>query len=168
LSERSTLVRNIPYNDRTDLQKIQTQWNKIWGLLAREDWSAGVVRCATAAEIAVNLVIRKNFADKSTFASAFVDDMLKGANGIDGKFRRLLVPMATAEDKKSGKAMEKLGKLAKTINEQRNAIIHSGAFSNEQEASAIVAVARELIEALVTPHETGFKLIDGKPSSKAA
>ena len=161
-------MRNIPYNDRTDLQKIQSQWNKIGGFLSREDWSAAIVRCATAAEIAANLVIRKEFADKSTFAPSFVDNVLIWANGIDGKFRRLLVPMAEVMDKKAGKAMEKLGKMAKKINEERNAIVHSGAFSNEQEAREIVEAARGLIEALVTPYEAGFKLIDGTTRTKTA
>ena len=41
------------YKDRTDLEKIQSQWNKLTGLHSREEFSGAVVRAATAAEIAV-------------------------------------------------------------------------------------------------------------------
>lgn len=158
-------MRDIPYNNRTDLQKIQSQWNKIAGLLSRgRDWSAVIVRAATACEIAANFVIRKKFSEKSTFAPAYVDSNLIWANGIKGKFQNLIVPMFNAEDKKVGAAMKKLGERALKINEDRNAIVHSGAFSDEKEARAIVESARTLIEELVGTYEAGFKLVDGKPS----
>ncbi len=161
-------MRSIPYNDRTDLQKIQSQWNKIAGLLSRgNDWSAAIVRAATACEIAANFVIRKKFAEKSTFASAYVDSNLIWANGIKGKFQNLIVPMFKADDKKAGAAMKRLGDRALKINEERNAIVHSGAFSDEAEARAIVESARALIEELVGASEAGFKLVDGKPLKAA-
>jgi hypothetical protein len=48
---------NKSYQERTDLQKIQSQWNKPGGLHSREEWSAAIVRTATAAEIAASFAI---------------------------------------------------------------------------------------------------------------
>jgi hypothetical protein len=42
-----------PYDDRDDLEKLRSQWKKIDGILERrKEWSAAIVRAATAAEIA--------------------------------------------------------------------------------------------------------------------
>jgi hypothetical protein len=65
------MSRLPPYAARTDLQKIQSQWNKLSGLHTREEWSAAVVRAATAAEIAANFAIRREFAARSTFDTDF-------------------------------------------------------------------------------------------------
>jgi hypothetical protein len=70
------------YADRTDLEKINTQWHKLTGLHGREEWSAAVVRAATAAEIAANLAVRAEFKKKSTFDAKYIDDLLKFANGL--------------------------------------------------------------------------------------
>lgn len=153
-------MRDIPYDQRTDVQKIQSQWNKVGGLLGRNDWSAAIVRCATVSEIAANLVIRKQFANQSTLAPAFVDSLLIWANGIDGKFRRLLIPLASTQGEEAKQAMKALGNLAKDINEQRNAIVHSGAFSNEDEARYVAQIAKQLVESLVIPYEADFQLAD--------
>lgn len=155
-------MRDIPYKDRTDPQKIQSQWNKITGHLSRADWSAAIVRAATACEIAANFVIRMKFAEKSTFSPEFVDNTLIWANGIRGKFQYLIVPMFSADDKAVGKAMKVLGQTVLKINEERNAIAHSGAFANEPEARAIVEDARKIIEQLVGIYYDGFRLVDAK------
>jgi hypothetical protein len=47
------------YEDRTDIEKIQSNWKKLSGLYSRREWSGSVVRAATAAEIASNLVVRE-------------------------------------------------------------------------------------------------------------
>lgn len=78
------------YSDRTDLEKLQSQWTKMNALRRREDWAAAVVRAATAAEIAANIAVRQRFA--GVLSSAFIDSLLDWANGIRGKFQRLLIP----------------------------------------------------------------------------
>ena len=67
---------------KTDLEKIQSQWNKLAGLLARHDASAAIVRAATATELATNLAIRKEFEARRQFTSEFVDSLLTLANGV--------------------------------------------------------------------------------------
>ena len=81
------------YRQATDLEKIQSQWNKLSGLHSRKEWAAVIVRAATAAEIATNFAIRTEFASRSQFDAGFIDSLLIWANGIDGKLNRLLIPM---------------------------------------------------------------------------
>jgi hypothetical protein len=83
-----------PYQDRPDLQRIQKQWHKLTGLHSREEWSAAIVRAATAAELAANFAIRREFQERSEFASDFVDTLLCWANGLAGETDRLLVTNA--------------------------------------------------------------------------
>lgn len=153
-------MQKLPYKNRTDLQKIQSQWNKITGHLSRKDWSAAIVRAATACEIAANLVIRRKFAEKSTFSPAFVDHILKWANGMRGKFQYLIIPMCTADNEEMGKVMKAISSKANKINDKRNAIVHGGDFAGEPEARKVVQEARKLIEELVGFYEVEFKLMD--------
>ena len=74
-----------PYEHRTDLEKVQSQWHKLSGLHTREEWSAAIVGAATAAEIAANFAVRQEFAARSKFDSDFVDGLLVWANGLAGK-----------------------------------------------------------------------------------
>ena len=69
-------MANAAYEDRTDLEKIQSQWHKITGLHTRDEWSAAVVRAATAAELAANFAIREEFKARSNFDAQFVDSLL--------------------------------------------------------------------------------------------
>src|SRR6266852_5101873 len=87
------------YEQRTDLEKIQSQWHKLTGLHSREEWSAAIVRAATAAEIAANLAVRQEFKSRSKFKTEFVNSLLRWANGLDGKINRLLVPLSEGSKK---------------------------------------------------------------------
>ncbi|MGE0853981.1 MAG: hypothetical protein AB7O44_30945 [Hyphomicrobiaceae bacterium] len=127
-----------PYGERTDLEKIQSQWNKLSGLHSREEWSAAVVRAATAAEIAANLAVRREFAARGEFEPEFVNKILKLANGLGGKVDRLLTPLYEHDVAKS-EAMAELKVRADQINGRRNAVAHQGEFCNADEAQAAIA-----------------------------
>lgn len=148
-----------PYQERTDIEKLQKQWHKLSGLHSREEWSAAIVRAATAAELAANHAIRAEFAARSQFDGAFVDSLLKWANGLSGKLRNLLVPLVATDPAKRG-AMAALQTLADRVNAKRNAIAHQGEFCNKQEATEAIANARNFITGLVTLYEPQFKLKD--------
>lgn len=154
-----------PYRERTDLEKIVSQWRKLSGLQTRGEWSALVVRAATAAEISLNLAIRREFAAKSTFDNDFVDSMLRWANGIGGKVQRLLIPLVASQPGrlKRAKALEKV---ALRINAIRNAVVHQGEFCNEGEAIRAIADAQTLISEVVRWYEPQFAL-DLRQSKKA-
>lgn len=145
-----------PYEERTDLEKIQTQWKKLTGLHTREEWSAAIVRAATAAELAANFAIRKEFESRSKVASKFIDSLLRWANGLAGKTGRLLIPLSVGE--KRHKTIKKLVAVSSQLNSKRNAIAHQGEFCNEEEARAAIRQSREFIETLVQIYEPTFVL----------
>lgn len=149
-----------PYEKRSDLEKIQSQWNKLTGLHSREEWSAAIVRAATAAEIAANFAIRKEFEAKSQLSPSFVDSMLRWANGIAGKIDRLLINLTEGE--KNHKTIKKLKSVSEQINKKRNAIAHQGEFCNEKEAKDAIQQSRDFIETLVRIYEPDFALVDKK------
>ena len=149
------------YEDLTDLEKIQKQWHKLSGLHSREEWSAAIVRAATAAEIAANFAVRREFESKSKFDAKFVDSLLRWANGLAGKLEHLLFPLSvSAKDK--NKTIKKLEAIAKKINSKRNAIAHQGEFCNEDEAKTAISQSQEFITTLVKLYEPEFKLKERK------
>lgn len=155
-----------PYQELTDIEKLQKQWHKLSGLHSREEWSAAIVRAATAAELAANHAIRAEFAARSQFDGAFVDSLLKWANGLSGKLRNLLVPLVAADPAKQV-AMAALQTLADRVSAKRNAIAHQGEFCNKQEATEAIANASTFITGLVTLYEPQFKLKDRGTTKKA-
>lgn len=154
------MSKRKPYEERTDLEKVQSQWNKLSGLHSREEWSAAIVRAATAAELAANFAIRKEFESRSQFDSKFIDSLLRWANGLAGKIDRLLIPLSVGEQQH--KAIKKLKAVSEQINNKRNAIAHQGEFCNETEAKAAIQQSREFIETLVKIYVPTFALKEKK------
>jgi len=150
------------YEDRDDLEKIQSQWTKLTGLHTRTEWSAAVVRAATAAELAANFAIRKEFKARSKFDSDFVDGLLVWANGLSGKVDRLLLPLH--EGKEHHATLKELKPVTEEINKKRNSIVHQGQFCSESEATRIIQHARKFIETLTKLYKKDFILKDKKES----
>jgi hypothetical protein len=147
------------YEDRTDLQKIHTQWHKLTGLHNRLEWSAAVIRAASACEIAANLAIRAEFKDRSTFSKEYVDSLLIWANGLNNKMSKLLLPMLSEAELVEFRGLKQLGD---TVYGQRNKIAHSGIFLDEDESKVVIEAARQFIEKLVKIYDSSFKLKDRK------
>ncbi|TAK63725.1 hypothetical protein [Methylobacter sp.] len=147
-----------PYDERTDVEKIQSNWTKISGLLDREEWSSAVVRAATATEIAANLVVREEFIDTRGLDTVLVDHFLRWANGIQGKFDKLILPAIKGKDHE--KAFKSLKKRVEDINTERNAIVHSGKFITKTDAKKVVAEAKEIIISMLEPYYDNFELDD--------
>jgi hypothetical protein len=145
-----------PYDERTDIEKIESQWRKLSGLHSREEWSAAIVRAATAAEIAANCVIRQEFRGRSQFDDDFVDAQLRWANGISGKIDRLLLPLF--EGKNTYEVVRPLKATADKINKERNAVVHQGEFRDEEHATAVINDAKVFVETLVRIHLPDFAL----------
>jgi ribosomal protein S6 len=155
------IMRN-PYEQRTDLEKCHSQWWKLTGLHNREEWSAAIVRAATAAELATNFAIRTEFKNQSELREHVVDTLLHNSNGLRGKIDRLLAPLVKGS--KRATAISKLKSLAYEINDTRNAIVHRGEFSDEDEAKAAIQASRRFIEGLVRLYTPLFTLRDQKES----
>lgn len=150
-----------PYEERTDLEKVQSQWRKLSGLHTREEWSAAIVRAATAAEIAANFAIRAEFKAQSDLTPEFVDSQLRWANGLAGKIDRLLIPLS-AKSPKRHKKVKALKVFAEAVNGKRNAIAHQGEFCSEVEAIKVISTAHALITDLVQIYEPTFALREYK------
>jgi phosphoribosyl 1,2-cyclic phosphodiesterase len=154
------MAATISYEKRAELEKIQSQWNKLTGLHSRDESSAAIVRAATAAELAATFAIRREFLADSQFTSKFIDSLLIWANGISGKIDRLLIPMTA--HKKYHKTVSGLKELSAKLNKKRNAVAHQGEFCNPNEAEVAIQQAKEFIETLVRVYEPEFSLKDKK------
>ena len=149
---------NTPYQERTDLQKIQSQWHKLTGLHTREEWSAAIVRAATGAELAANFAIGKEFKSQSSCDATCVDALLDWANGVAGKADRLLIPLTAG--KKQHETIKKLKAVSGQINAKRNSIAYPGEFCNKNQAKVAIQQTREFIETLVRLYKPDFALKD--------
>jgi hypothetical protein len=147
--------RKSDYHDRSDLEKLQSQWNKLVGLRSRDQASAAIVRCATAAEIAANYAIREEFVGTG-LSPAVVDGFLKWANGIELKMDKLLLPLRYRGVKSD--EFKRLKKLSKEIGEKRNAIVHQGEFASQNLANDLVRKAKEFIDTTVGKYVSGFDI----------
>lgn len=145
-----------PYSERTDIERLESSWRKLQGLMDRKEWSAAITRAATAAEIAANIAVRHELQEQRQLESSFVDHLLKWANGLAGKLEKLLRPLHTTKDRQN--IFKSLKKKAQKINDQRNLVIHSGNFMNQKEAEDIVAIAKEFIEEMVGEYHKDYKL----------
>ena len=150
----------VPYDARSDLDKLQSQWNKLSGLHLRDESSAAIVRCATAAEVAANYAVRHEFQQRSQFEAEAVNQLLFWANGLRGKIERLFVPLRFAESKLKDETAKRLIKSAEKINKVRNEIAHQGRFSNPSEAKRVIAEAKSFIDTIVGLSVPGFDIQD--------
>ena len=81
----SSKERKIPYERRSDEEKLKSNWKKATRLFKTEDWSAAIVRASTAVELAANIYIRR-FMGRHDLPGSFIDSLLLNANGISWKF----------------------------------------------------------------------------------
>ena len=125
-----------PYDERTDDEKLLSNWKKAVGLFEREDWSASIMRVATSSEIASNIYIRHYLLERHGLPEDFVNSLLKSANGIAGKFRQLITPAAKSLDKWD--EVRTLQQKIDSINKHRNEVAHAGRFKNRKDAKSSV------------------------------
>jgi hypothetical protein len=157
-AEARLMPKRKPYQERTDLEKIQSQWHKLTGLHTREEWSAAVVRAATAAELAANFAIRQEFGKQAKVSKTFVDHLLLWANGLRGKLDHLLLPITKGRGRFND--LKTLQKLAVKLNSVRNGIAHQGHFCDEDEAKKIIEDARRFVHGIVQHYDPEFVLVD--------
>lgn len=150
-------TKKRPYDERDDIEKLESQWVKRAGHSERKDHSAAIVRMATAAEIAANIAVRHEFALHGTFTPTQIDSFLTWANGLDGKIRRLLLPLRY-EDNTKDKEYLRLLIAAGNINSHRNKIVHRGEFRSAKVEREVQAESQAFIEELVGFYNTGYKL----------
>lgn len=142
----TTRTEKKPYDERSDDEKLISNWTKAIALFLREDWSACIVRIATSTEISANIYIRHYLQEQHNLPESFVNSLLVSANGVDGKFKRLITPAAKClETWDNVKANQKN---IETINKHRNEIVHAGKFKNKGDAEIIFTKAQSVISSL--------------------
>jgi hypothetical protein len=145
-----------PYSERTDIEKIKSNWNKTIKLFQKKESSGTIVPAATAVEIAANLVIREELQVKKSLEKDFVDSLLIWANGIQGKFDRLILPIVQGSEKYD--IFNAVKSKISAINKERNSIVHSGQFKKDNTALKIISLSKEVIETFVQQYKDNFKL----------
>jgi hypothetical protein len=159
-------MKRKPYSKRTDLEKLRSNWTKSRGLFDRGEFSLAIVRAATAVEVACNFAIRQELVVGHALPADFVDSLLVWANGINGKFTRLLFKITTDQRRKQ---VISIHESLKNLNKHRNAIAHRGEFKMESTARACLTAARDACHALVQHHESVFALKElDEPTSKSS
>lgn len=142
--------QKVPYVERSDDEKLVSNWKKANGLYERKDWSACIMRVATSAEIAANIYIRQFLQNEHNLPESFVDSLLKNANGLLGKYQRLITPasmhLGTWDELKS------LQRNLTALNTHRNSVAHEGLFKNEPEAKEAYLQSLSIVT-LLAPSE---------------
>lgn len=147
--------RNIPYDDRSDEEKLRSNWKKATGLFEREDWSAAIVRASTSVELAANIYIRRFMSDYEVPVE-IIDSLLLSANGINGKFQRLIKPAAQVNEQSA--EFSTVGRKIQGINQHRNGVVHSGKFKRKRDATTVFSNSLDVIVHLAPSAATGLDL----------
>ena len=149
-------LSEIPYEERTDDQRLESNWQKARGLFKRGDYSASILRAATSAEIAANIYVRHFLITEYNLPVPYVDALLYSANGLDGKFKRLIRP--AAEHRRTWGTIKKVQKQIESLHEHRNSIAHAGYFKDEDEAKEALASSLAIVQALAANESVKLKL----------
>lgn len=150
------MPKKIPYAQRTDVEKIKSNWSKTRGLYKRKEYSMSVVRAAIAVELAANLAIRAHYSQAGTHTPEEVNNLLRAANGLRGKFQKHILKFTKNTAEKASTKV--LNNLCQEINDQRNSVCHSGVFKQKKEAKQVIDQAHQVATALVTKHEPTFAI----------
>jgi len=153
----STLISNKkPYDERTDIEKIHSNWTKTCGLFLRGEHSMAVIRAATTVELAANLVVREELENGQKLPKEFVDHLMKWANGLVGKLDKLIIPITEGTEK--GIVFKAVKSQVSDINKQRNGVAHRGEFKIKKTSSRIIEEARTIIQTLVNQYDPQFTI----------
>lgn len=156
----------VPYEDRSDPEKLHSNWTKTAGLLKRGEYSLAVVRAATCIELAANIVVRRKLVDDAHLPLPFVNSLLMLANGLRNKIQRLIQPMykGTVHENELASLAKKILK----INDHRNRIVHSGDFRGKKSAEEIVTKTEQIIREMLQICQTGVSFPTLEETSKHA
>ncbi len=145
-----------PYNERSLIEKIESNWKKTIGLFKRSEYSTVVIRAATTVELAANLVIRSEFIENRKLPESFVENLMMWANGLMDKIDRLLLPIYKESEYED--VLKKVKKKMKDINDERNKVVHRGQFKKRETAERIIREASAIITTLISIVHSEYKL----------
>lgn len=144
------------YSQEPDGIKIAMNWHKTRMLFNRGEYSVAIMRAATVVELAANLVVREELVKNSGLPIGFVDSLLKSANGLRGKFDKIILPLAKGAPREG--SYKALRKALPSLLTQRNRIVHSGQFKKKQTAHQMLLLAKRMVEGLIKEYRPPYKL----------
>lgn len=147
-SNISDKQKRVPYSERSDLEKIKTNITKTSSLLNKREYGMAIVRSATSVELAANLLIRNELILKRQLEVHFVDNLLIWANGISGKFNKILLPLFKKQEEEFN-ILKKIKERIEDINTERNSVSHSGSLKNKKNAVHVLKESKEVINILL-------------------
>ena len=132
-----------------ELKDLEKQWNRVEEYCKDAQWSPGITRAVTAAELAITIAIKLEANEKP----------IKYANGINGKIKDNLLPFFESNSVKA-KTVKSLQKTLRAPVKIRNEIVHEGAFASEEdtEAQEAINIIKECINSFLKLYEIQFHL----------
>src|SRR5260221_1988141 len=149
-------IRKKPYSKRSDTEKLESNWTKTLALFERGEYSMSIIRAGTCAEIAANIVIRCELVQKRGLEPGFVDSLLRWANGLQGKFSRIILPLFEGSSRYA--TLKKHHKEIAAVNDTRNEIAHGGRFALKESAEKLLRVAHTVCSSLTSHYPPTPKL----------
>jgi hypothetical protein len=147
-----------PCNERTDVEKIKSNWTKTCRLYQRGEYSVAIIRAVTTIELTANFIIREELQKERHLPKEFVDHLLIWANGISGKFDRLILPICRGSSKEE--KFKAIRNKVATLNKERNSVVHSGQFKKKKTAGKVIKEARTIILILMREYKIDSRLKD--------
>jgi hypothetical protein len=115
-----------------------------------------IIRAGTCAEIAANIVARAELVHTRHLESRFVDSLLRWANGLQGKFSRIILPLFEGTHQHA--TLKKHHRAIGTLNDTRNEIAHGGRFASKKDAEKLLRIAHLVCSDLTSRYTPTPKL----------
>lgn len=146
--------RRKPYSERSDSEKILSNWRKTLSLFTRREYSVSIIRAATTVELAANLVIRAELVKKRNLSVSFVDSLMIWANGLMGKVDKIILKILVGQERQIFASLT--GDIQK-LNKSRNFIVHQGRFARKKTARQNIGRAFKIVGGFSEEYESGLK-----------
>lgn len=160
-SQKKPKSKRTLYSKCSDDEKVARNWNKAKGLFVRGEYSVAIIRCGICVEVAINFAVRQELVGGLKCPLNFVNKLLKSTNGLRNKYQNLFLPMMEEHEKYD--SLKKLwkNKISK-INDNRNAIVHSGEFRSKPVARSVIQDTYETLQAIMDlfEHKAKFKEVE--------
>ena len=145
-----------PYHEKSDAEKVRSNWRKTLNLFRMGEYSVAIIRAATVVELGANLAIRNELIAQRRLPEKFVDRLLILANGLDGKFKKIILPIVDGQQNET--LFTQLVADIEYINKERNKVVHSGEFKGERTAKKCIQTAHKVVTTMVAHYSSSFIL----------
>lgn len=154
---KPTTGSHKPYSRASDAKKVQVNWHSSCLSYIRNEYSMAIVRSAVCIELAATLAIRIELIKNRRLEPQFVDHLLRWANGLNGKFEKILYPLLDGTPR--GTNLKSLARVWRKVSAERNAIAHSGHFKKASTARHHLDLTYEVITGIANEYHVNLKIL---------